>query len=257
MSFFDKQVSVTELIREILSSNTLYYSALRSGIANYAALARKIKPEIEKSTSCDVDIGTIVAGLRRIANILMEQEREHNRLDELAYIDQITGNNLIAITDKTKSSVKISLLGNIVHLDLKDEIEYDQISNVLADIFGKEIEYSLFQTDKRLRLFVENEDISNIQRSGSVRYVKGLKKGLSKITITIPTDNEFNTTNHHQEPDREKNACGILSSIVHILYNHQLPLHDAFLTPTKIVLIVSDKDAAKTYEILRTKMSGR
>jgi hypothetical protein len=253
MSIFDKPVSVAEIIREILSSNALYFSALQSGIANYAALAKKIKPEIEKHTACDINIGTIVAGLKRIANMLMEQQRDLNCLDYLPYFDQ-TGNNLNTTTCNTKSSIKISLIGNIVDLDLEDEIEYDQISNVLADIFVRETKYSLFQTDNRLRLFVEDEAISYTH--DSIRYLKRIEKGLSKITITIPSNEESNTTNH-QEADYHKNAYGILSSIVHILYNHQLPLHDAFLTPNKIVLILSDRDAARAYETLRTKMSGQ
>ncbi|HEY7082292.1 MAG TPA: hypothetical protein VH500_21590 [Nitrososphaeraceae archaeon] len=252
MSFFDKPVSVIEIIREILSSNALYYSALQSGIANYAALAKKIKPEIEKRTACDINIGTIVAGLKRIANTLMEQQRERNRLDPTLYFD-LLGNNLNTTTCNTKSSIKISLIGNIVDVDMKDEIEYDQISNVLADIFGRGTRYSLFQTDNRLRLFVENEEISNTHES--IKYLKRTEKGLSKITITIPSNNEFSTTNH--ETDHQKNAYGTLSSIVHILYNHQLPIHDAFLTSNKIVLILNDKDAAKTYEILRTNMSDQ
>jgi hypothetical protein len=256
MSVFDKQVSITEIIRDILASNPLYYSALQSGIANYTALAKKIKPEIEKRTAYDVNVGAIVAGLKRIANILMEQEIEQNRLDDLAYFEHISGSNLNAITSNTKSSIKISLIGNIVDLDLEDEIAYDQISNVLSDIFGRQTEYSLFQTDKRLRLFIENEEFSNIPGSGSAKYLKRIKKGLSKITITIPSNNELAITNY-EETDFEKNVYGILSSIVHILYNHQLPLHNAFLTPSKIVLILRDKDAAKAYETLRTKMSGQ
>jgi hypothetical protein len=60
VSIFDKPVSITEIIREILASNALYYSALQSGIANYAALAKKVKPEIEKRTAYDVDVGAIV-----------------------------------------------------------------------------------------------------------------------------------------------------------------------------------------------------
>jgi hypothetical protein len=75
---------------------------------------------------------------------------------------------------------------------------------------------------------------------------------LSKITITIPSNNEFNITNH-QEADLEKNSYRILSFIVRLLYNYQLPLHDAFITSNKVVLILSDKDAAKTYETLRKK----
>jgi hypothetical protein len=256
MSVFDKQVSITEIIREILDSSPLYYSSLQSGIANYTALAKKIKPEIERRTAYDVNLGAIVAGLKRIANILMEQETEQNRLDDLAYFEHIVGNNLNANTSNTKSSIKISLIGNIVDLDLEDDIAYDQISKVLSDIFGREIEYSLFQTDRRLRIFVEDEEISNTQRPWSVKYVKRIKKRLSKVTITVPSNEEFNTVNH-QETDYKRNAYSILSSIVRILYNHQLPIRDAFLTPNKIVLILNDKDAAKTYEILRTRMSSQ
>jgi hypothetical protein len=216
-------------------------------------LAKKIKPEIEKRAECDINIGTIVAGLKRIANILMEQQRERNRLDPMSYFDLI-GNNLNTTARNTKSSIKISLIGNIVDVDMTDEIEYDQISNILADIFGRNTTYSLFQTDKRLRIFVEDEEISNTRES--IKYMKRTERGLSKITITIPSNNEFSTINH-QETDHQKIAYSTLSLMVHILYNHQLPIRDAFLTSNKIVLILNDKDAAKTYEILRTNISDQ
>jgi len=93
--------------------------------------------------------------LKRIANIIREQEGEQNRLDDLAYFEQIADDNLNAIISNTKSSIKISLIGNIVNLELKDEIAYDQLSNVLSDIFCRETEYSLFQTCRRLSLFIE------------------------------------------------------------------------------------------------------
>jgi hypothetical protein len=67
----------------------------------------------------------------------------------------MANNNLNAITDNTKSSIKISLIGNIVDLDLDNEIEYDEISNILGDIFGRDTKYILFQGDKRLRIFIE------------------------------------------------------------------------------------------------------
>jgi hypothetical protein len=44
---FATTVSVPQAIKEILSSNNLYLQALLSGIANYTALAQKIKPDIE------------------------------------------------------------------------------------------------------------------------------------------------------------------------------------------------------------------
>jgi hypothetical protein len=41
--------------------------------------------------------------------------------------------------------------------------------------------------------------------------------------------------------------------ISNILYNNEILLHNAFFTPNEIVLIISDIDAAKVYELLRVK----
>ena len=256
MSLFDRALPVTQIIREILSSNTLYLSALQSGIANYAALARKIKPEVENRTGSDVNVGTIVVGLKRLADTLKKQEIRRSHWGRAIDIDKTSHNN---IRNNIASSVKLSLIGNIVDVDLKNEVEYDQISTILAEIFGREIEYSLFQTDKQLKLFAENfQGFGNNtwDESRSMRYVRRIKKGLSKITITIPSSEESDGKNLQEIQEGENTFSG-LSSILHILYNYHLPLQDAFLTTNKIVLILKDKDAAKTYETLRAKIAGQ
>ncbi|HEX6253843.1 MAG TPA: hypothetical protein VFZ55_06455 [Nitrososphaera sp.] len=43
-------------------------------------------------------------------------------------------------------------------------------------------------------------------------------------------------------------------SLINILYNHQIPIHSAFFTTNEMVLILSDKDAAKAYELIRMKI---
>ena len=62
------------------------------------------------------------------------------------------------------------------------------------------------------------------------------------ITISLPW----------QEKEVRK-TYQLLSMISNILYNNEILLHNAFFTPNEIVLIVSDKDAAKVYELLRLK----
>ena len=42
--------------------------------------------------------------------------------------------------------------------------------------------------------------------------------------------------------------------ISNILYTNQILLHNAFFTPNEIVLIISEGDAAKAYELLRIKL---
>jgi len=65
---FTGAVSVPHAVKEILSSNNLYLQALLSGIANYTALAQKIKPGVEKLTASNVNAGTIVVAIKRIVD---------------------------------------------------------------------------------------------------------------------------------------------------------------------------------------------
>ncbi|MGA9148959.1 MAG: hypothetical protein WBZ36_00165, partial [Candidatus Nitrosopolaris sp.] len=78
---FTRAVSVPQAIKEILSSNNLYRQALLWGIANYTALAQKIKPDVEKLTASEVNIGTIVVAIKRLVDRLQEEEEIQNESD--------------------------------------------------------------------------------------------------------------------------------------------------------------------------------
>ena len=56
--------SVPQAIREVLSSNGLYLQALKSGIANYTALAQRIKADVETIIGAQVNVGTIVVAIK-------------------------------------------------------------------------------------------------------------------------------------------------------------------------------------------------
>ena len=62
--------SVSRAIRDILFSNSIYINSLKLGIANYTALAIKIKPEVEKIIGSEVNINTIVVSIKRIADTI-------------------------------------------------------------------------------------------------------------------------------------------------------------------------------------------
>ena len=81
---YSESISVPRAIRIVLSSNNLYLQALLSGIANYTALAQKIKPDVEKITgSSNVNIGTIVVAIKRFTDTLIEEEKEKKTSHQL------------------------------------------------------------------------------------------------------------------------------------------------------------------------------
>ena len=224
--------SVSRAIRDILFSNSIYMNSLKLGIANYTALAIKIKPEVEKIVGSQININTIVVSIKRIADTIQQQQQSEQGLkiaqDEK---EMITG-------------ARISLTGSI--LDVEFDKEMENIEKIF-DLFDREsdIRFNIFQSKNHIKLFIENiSDIKKILSNDPQKVVglSSIKEGVSMITISLPWQgNEFRKTYQ------------LLSMISNILYNNEILLHNAFFTPTEIVLIISDSDAAKVYELLRVK----
>ena len=234
---FPSNVSVPQAIKEILFSNNLYLQTLLAGIANYTALAQKIKPDVEKITASDVNIGTIVVAIKRLVDNL------HSKRDA----DKISASNDYPIVE----DVRISLTGGIIDVDF-NESKFDQFSFIIDELFEKETnhKYSLFQTDKQIRLLLDDvEEIRNTAVRASKKFDGKIRDGLSKITITIPSllKNNNDRRTYHR----------FISSVSDIIYNSRIELQDAFYTPNEIVLVLNDKDAARAYELLRAKIKMR
>lgn len=224
--------SVSRAIRDILFSNSIYMNSLKLGIANYTALAIKIKPEVEKIVGSQININTIVVSIKRIADTIQQQQQSKQDLkisqDEKEMIN----------------GARISLTGSILDVEFDKEMENTE---KIFDLFDREsdIRFNIFQSKNHIKLFIEN--ISDIKKilSNDLQKIVGLssvKEGVSMITIALPW-----------QGNEVRKTYQLLSMISNILYNHEILLHNAFFTPNEIVLIISDSDAAKVYELLRVK----
>ena len=223
--------SVPHAIREVLSSNTLYLQALKSGIANYTALAQRIKSDVETIVGSQVNVGTIVVAIKRFADILEKEKQDEEKKPSNTH---------------PMNGARMSLTGSIIDIDFDREL--DELSNILDEVFEKESGYNLFQTNKQLRLFTEDiDEIRNIVSSASKKFDFKLKEGLSKITINFPSSTSYN--------NEQTSYNDVLSLVSDVLYNNQIPLYNAFFAPNETVLILKNKDAARAYELLRAKIT--
>jgi hypothetical protein len=228
-------LSVPQAVRTVLASNNVYLQALSSGIANYTALAQKIKTDVEKITGIEVQLGTIVVAIKRFADTLDKEQQERDKL----------------IINYSMQGARMSLTGSIIDVDFEDR-EFDEISNILDEFFEKESgSYNIFQTNKQLRLFAEDlEEIRKIASIASKKFDGKITEGLSKIRITLPSSSK-----ERQQQQQLNPYYNILFLISDILHDNQIPLDNAFFDRNEIVLILNDKDAARAYELLRAKMS--
>jgi hypothetical protein len=223
--------SVSKAIKDILFSNSIYLNSLKMGIANFTALAIKIKPELDRIIGSEVNINTIVVSIKRISDALQQNQ-------DLEIIAQEEKENL--------AGARISLTGSI--LDVEFDKEMENIEKVL-EIFDRQsdIRFNIFQSKNHMNLFIENiseiKKIFNSNDDSPTITPSKIKEGVSMITISLPW-----------EETELRKTYQLLSMISTILYDNQISLHNAFFTPNEIVLIINDRDAAKVYELLRLKI---
>ena len=222
---YPQALSVPDAMREILANNNVYREALELGIANYTALAEKIKPDVEKLIGYKVNQNTIVVAIKRFADALEKIKSEHNNKPSIAI------------------KAKMSLTGSIIDIDFQKENDDDNntLANILDEFFEQENRYNLFQTDNHFTLLTEDaDDIRKMVANAIEKFDGKIKGGLSKITISLRPN--------------EQSPYYLLSLVSNILYSHQIPVHSAFFTSSGMVLILSDKDAAKAYDLIRMKI---
>ncbi len=209
-------LSVPEAVREVLASNNVYMQSLKMGIANYTALAQRIRPDVEKLIGARANLNTIVVAIKRFADTLEEQEKP------------------------SMSKARMSLTGSVIDVDFQKE--------PLAELFGvfdeffEEGRYNVFQTDKHFTLLAEDADEIRKFVAGALEKFDGrIEEGLSKITVSLSPD--------------EGESYQLLSLISSILYNHQIPVHSVFFTPSEMVLILNEKHAARAYDLIRKELA--
>jgi hypothetical protein len=223
---YPQALSVPDALREVLANNNAYLEALQLGIANYTALAEKIKPDIERLIGYKVNQNTIVVAIKRLVDALEKSKSQDNPKPSIA------------------TKVKMSLTGSIIDIDFQKENDDDDdiLTNVLDEFFEQENRYSLFQTDNHFTLLTEDADEIRKMVANAIEKFGGgnIKEDLSKITLSLGPD--------------EQSPYYHLLLISNILYNNQITIHSAFFTPREIVLILGDKDAARAYDLIRLKI---
>lgn len=212
------QLSVPEAAREVLASNNVYMQSLRMGIANYTALAQRIKPDVEKLTGARANLNTIVVAIKRFADTLEEEQ-----------------------SPSMASKARMSLTGSVIDVDFQKE-PLAELFSIFDEFFEQEGQYNVFQTDKHFTLLAEDADEIRKFVAGALEKFDGrIEDGLSKITVSLSPD--------------EGESYHLLSIISGILYNHRIPVHSVFFTPAEMVLILNEKHAARAYDLIRRELA--
>lgn len=200
-----------------MDSDWLLIRMLQSGVANFTALATKIRPIVETRVGGPVSVNTVVAALTRLVHM---QESEFGIHEE----------------DKLPPGIRLTLSDSV--FDLVSEIQdFNELMAIYKELRESAyIPFGLFLTSNKSRFYIDN---NSAQKDIDQEFPAGLKteNRFTKIKVDFPSQLE-----------------GVPNTLIYeissILYKSHIDVHSAFFTPSGIVLVVENNKAAKLYEIL-------
>ncbi len=215
-------VSIPELVREIITRNRSVYDCMKMDLINYTALAVKIQPEIDKILENSVNLNTVVVAIKRFADSfeIKEEVREKS----------ILKNARLALTDGIMD----------VKFSVKDSNEMDPMA--ILDKFSKVTNnYDFFRLSDSFRFLAEDMDdirqiFSNVPKNDDM-----FSTGLAKIKISIPNS---------------QNQSDVVSHVAEVLHVSGVELVNAFFSQDSITIILNERDSSRAYDILHSEIMG-
>ncbi|MGQ0605420.1 MAG: ACT domain-containing protein [Candidatus Nitrosotenuis sp.] len=215
-------LSVPEVVREIITKNRSIYDCMKMDVINYTALAVKIQPDVERQLDNSVNLNTIVVAIKRYADSFAEKEDIRS--------ESVLKNARLSLTDGI--------------LDIKFSTN-DMDKKDAASLFNKfeqyDSDYEFFRmADSSFRVLTE--DLIDIRKIfESFPSAKNFfSTGLAKIKIRIP---------------QEQSKSDSVSYVAEILHNNGIELQNAFFSQDDIILVLQEEDASKAYEVLRAEIA--
>ena len=211
-------MSVPEVVREIITRNRSVFDCMKMDLINYTALAVKIQPDVERVLGNSVNLNTIVVAIKRYA-------------DSFEVKDEVEEKSVL-------KNARLALTDGIV--DIKFSINNSQGVDPLTilDKFSKiTSNYDFFRSSDSFRFLTE--DIDSIRQifNSLPNQDNIFSTGLAKIRISIPPN---------------KNKSDVVSYVAEVLHNNGIELVNAFFSQDNIIIILNEKDASRSYDILHS-----
>ena len=215
-----KNKKIAGIVREWLYNNYTFFEALQAEIANYSAIARKLKPIIDKSFQKNVNIYSIISAIKREAKNLSKDITETNKK-----IRKIIGNSEILV--KT----------NIATLSVKKNSETIRVIKTIIDKFAGNFLH-IFEGTTSISIIVEEKVFGNLASSFPKSQVLYKATGLGAIIMVSPL--EIMTTH------------GVVAFVYNALAAHQINIEKEMSSYTDIIIIIDNEDANKAFSVLNS-----
>ncbi len=212
-------VTISHIVKKIVSEQPYLEEALGNGIISIANLAEQIQPKIEQELNKKVKLPAVVMSLRRYAEEIAGHRNESKSFD---YTGEILVKTNIADFTFVKTHTLLAKLRTIHNL-----VNFER-GDTLNIILG----------NNEVSIIINEKYINNLAKFLSGEKILNKEKDLVSVTIVFTKDDFTHTP-------------GIIFNAVRKLAWNNINIYEIVSTMTELTFILHKKDSMKAYDVLQ------
>ena len=217
-------VTVSHIVKKIISEQPFVEEALGEGIISVANLAEHVLPKIEKELNKKIKHAAVVMALRRYSEEIAEHRKKSKSCDYNGEILMKTNICDFTVVKSPSLLAKLKTLYNLVNFERGDTLNVILGNNEASIVINEK--YA-----EKLSKFLSGERILNKEY------------GLVALTIIFTADDFLHTP-------------GIIFNAVRKLAWDNINIFEIVSTMTELTFILNKKDSMKAYNVLQ-EMVGK
>lgn len=215
-------VTVSHIVKKIVSGQPFVEEGLANGIINIANLAEQMQPKIEQELGKQIKLPAVVMALRRYADEIAEHRKKAAKFDYAGEILMKTSICDFTVVKSTSLMAKLKTIHNLVNFERGDTLNVILGNNEVSIVVSEKYMEKLIK-------FLSGEKILN--------------KENNLVALTIIFTGDFVHT------------PGIIFNAVRKLAWENINIYEIISTMTELTFILNKKDSMKAYEVLQELVS--
>jgi len=216
-------VTISHIVKKIVSEQPFVEEGLARGIISIANLAEQMLPKIEEELKKKVKHSAAVMALRRYSEEVSEHRRKTNAFDYNGEILLKTNICDFTVVKTASLLAKLKTIYNLVNFERGDTLNVILGNNEVSVIINEK--YS-----QKLSAFLSGEKILNKEH------------GLVALTIIFTSDKFIHTP-------------GVIFNAVRKLAWENINIYEIVSTMAELTFILNKKDSMKAYDVLQEMIS--
>ena len=216
-------VTISHIVKKIVSEQPFVEEALGNGIISIANLAENMLPRVEKELGKKVKQAAVVMAIRRYSEEIAGHRKKAKAFN---YAGEILMKSNICDFTVIKSNTLLAKLKNIHNL-----VNFER-GDTLNVIVG----------NNQVSMIINEKYMQKLEKFLSGEKILNKEKGLVSLTIIFTSDDFLHTP-------------GIVFDIVRRLAWENINIYEIVSTMTELAFILSKNDSMKAYEVLQKLVS--